>query len=124
MSRTPQQLGDFGERIAERWVVGRGWRVLGRRFRVGHRDLDLIVRRGGTVAFVEVKTRYRGGCGGPLCAVGLNKRRHLWRAATAWIDRHGPAGVEYRFDVIGILVGSGLIRVVHIENAIVAGRAH
>jgi putative endonuclease len=124
VSRTSQQLGDFGERIAERWVVRRGWRVLGRRFRVGHRDLDLIVRRGDTVAFIEVKTRYRDGCGGPLCAVGDRKRRHLWRAATAWIDRHGLCGVEYRFDVIGILVGSGLIRVIHVENAIVASRVH
>jgi putative endonuclease len=105
-------------------MVRRGWRVLARRFRVGHRDLDLVVRREGTVAFVEVKTRYRGSCGGPLCAVGARKRRHLWRAATAWIDRHGPVGVEYRFDVIGILVGSGLIRVVHIENAIVATGPH
>ncbi len=76
------------------------------------------------MAFVEVKTRYSGGCGGPLCAVGIRKRRHLWRAAGVWIDRYGPIGVEYRFDVIGILVGNGLIRIVHAENAIVASRTH
>ena len=114
----------MGERLAERWVVRQGWRVLARRFRVGHRDLDLVVRRGATVAFIEVKTRYRGGCGGPLCAVGIGKRRHLWKAAAVWIDRFGTTGVEYRFDVIGILVGSGLVRIVHVENAIVASRAH
>lgn len=116
------ELGELGERLAERWVVRRGWRVLARRFRVGHRDLDLIVRRGGTVAFVEVKTRYSAGFGGPVCAVGAGKRRHLWRAATVWIDRYGDPGVEYRFDVIGVLVGGGLIRVVHVENAFALDR--
>lgn len=111
------ELGALGERVAERWMVGRGWRVLARRFRIGHRDLDLIVQRGQVVAFVEVKARYSGGFGGPVCAVGRGKRRHLWRAATVWIDRYGRPGVEYRFDVIGVLVGGGLIRVVHLENA-------
>jgi len=116
------ELGELGERLAERWIVRRGWRVLARRFRVGHRDLDLIVRRGGTVAFVEVKTRYSAGFGGPVCAVGAGKRRHLWRAATVWIDRYGAPGVEYRFDVIGVLVGGGLIRVLHVENAFALDR--
>ena len=116
------ELGELGERLAERWIVRRGWRVLARRFRVGHRDLDLIVRRGGTVAFVEVKTRYSAGFGGPVCAVGAGKRRHLWRAATVWIDRYGATGVEYRFDVIGVLVGGGLIRVLHVENAFALDR--
>jgi putative endonuclease len=120
VSRRAQNLGELGERLAERWVARQGWRVLARRYRVGHRDLDLVVRRGDTVAFVEVKTRHSAGFGGPICAVGFAKRRHLWRAATAWIDRHGPPAVEYRFDVVGVLIGNGLIRVLHVENAFAA----
>jgi putative endonuclease len=97
--------------------VRRGWCVLARRYRVGHRDIDLIVRQGQTVAFVEVKTRRRVEFGGPVGAVGARKRRHLSHAATIWIDRHGPPGVEYRFDVVGVLISGGLIRIVHVENA-------
>jgi putative endonuclease len=111
------QLGVLGESLAARWVAQRGWRVLARRFRVGHRDIDLIVQRGRTVAFVEVKTRRRMGFGGPIGAVGRQKRRHLSHAATIWIDRHGEPGAEYRFDVIGVLLGEGLVRVAHVENA-------
>jgi putative endonuclease len=110
-------LGALGERVAERWLVRRGWRVLDRRYRVGHRDIDLIVRRDRVVAFVEVKTRHSAGFGGPVCAVGRGKRRHLWRAATIWIDRHGEPGLEYRFDVIGVLTAGELIRIAHVENA-------
>ena len=57
MTSHNQVLGFRGERIAERWLQRKGWRVLQRRFRDGHRDLDLIAERQGTVAFVEVKGR-------------------------------------------------------------------
>jgi putative endonuclease len=97
---------------------------MARRYRVGHRDLDLVVRRARVVAFVEVKTRYSAGFGGPVCAVGRAKRRHLWRAATIWIDRFGEPGLEYRFDVIGVLARGELIRIAYIENAFAMERAH
>ena len=57
MSAARQALGELGERIAERWLRRRGWRVMQRRFRTGHRDIDLVVEREGMVAFVEVKAR-------------------------------------------------------------------
>ena len=37
-----------------------------RRFRSGHRDIDLVVERDGVVAFVEVKARRGSGFGGPI----------------------------------------------------------
>lgn len=101
-------------------MARRGWRVVARRFRVGHRDIDLIVQREETVAFVEVKTRRRADFGGPISAVSARKRRHLSHAATIWIDRYGQPGLEYRFDVIGVLVGGGLVRILHAENAFAA----
>jgi putative endonuclease len=112
-----QRLGVLGESLAERWITRRGWHVVARRFQVGHRDIDLIIQRESTIAFVEVKTRRRIGFGGPIGAVSARKRRHLSRAATIWIDRHGEPGFEYRFDVIGVLVGGGVVRVAHIESA-------
>lgn len=111
------RLGEFGESIAARWVQCHGWQVVARRFRVGHRDIDLVLRRGGTVVFAEVKTRQATSFGGPIAAVGVRKRRHLSHAATVWIDRFGEPGTEYRFDVIGVLLERGLIRVAHVENA-------
>src|SRR5947207_9270293 len=68
MSAARQAFGELGERIAERWLRRRGWTVVQRRFRSGHRDIDLVVERDGTVAFVEVKARRGAEFGGPVQA--------------------------------------------------------
>lgn len=113
----PQELGLLGERIAARWLLAEGWDLRARRFRSGHRDIDLVVERSGVVAFVEVKAR-RGHCfGDPVEAVNWRKQRELRRSAQVWIDRFGRRGVSYRFDVIGVLIDDHRVRVRHIENA-------
>ena len=123
MSQDAQAVGTLGERIAERWLRGRGWQVLARRFRSGHRDVDLIVERGTTIAFVEVKARRERGYGDPIEAVNWRKRRELTRSAQVWIDRYGRSGLSYRFDVVGVLIEGGRARVRHVENAFeVAGK--
>lgn len=110
-------FGLLGERVAERWLEARGWRVLQRRFRSGHRDIDLIAQRDGLVAFVEVKARTGIEFGDPVEAVNWKKRGELVRSAVTWIDRHGRPGEVYRFDVIGVLVSGDRVRVRHVENA-------
>lgn len=112
-----QVLGFRGERIAEKWLERKGWRVLQRRFRDGHRDLDLIAERLGTVAFVEVKARSGEAFGAPVEAVDWRKKRELVRSARTWISRHGRLGETYRFDVIGVLISPDHVFVRHVENA-------
>jgi putative endonuclease len=117
MSAARQAFGELGERIAERWLLRRGWRVVQRRFRNGHRDIDLVVERDGTVAFVEVKARKGAEFGGPVQAVDHRKQKQLARSALIWIDRHGREAESYRFDVVGVLVDGAEVRVCHVENA-------
>jgi putative endonuclease len=112
-----QRLGIMGERIAERWLAGQGWRTLGRRVRSGHRDLDLVMERDGVVAFVEVKARRAGCFGDPVEAVDWRKRRELVRSALVWMDRFGGRGLVYRFDVVGVLMEGGRARIRHVPDA-------
>jgi putative endonuclease len=106
-----------GEKVAERWLQRAGWRVLQRRYRSGHRDIDLIVEREGLVAFVEVKARHGAEFGDPVEAVDWRKQRQLARSAVAWINRHGRPGETYRFDVVGVLVNGASVRVRHVADA-------
>lgn len=118
MSLARQALGAAGERVAERWLRARGWCILARRFRSGHRDVDLIARRERVVAFVEVKTRRGLDFGDPVEAVGWRKRRELTRSAQVWIDRCGEPGAVYRFDVVAVLVAAQCaVRIRHVEDA-------
>lgn len=117
MSAARQAFGELGERIAERWLLRRGWRVVQRRFRNGHRDIDLVVERDGVVAFVEVKARKGADFGGPVQAVTHRKRKQLERSALVWVDRHGREAESYRFDVVGVLLNGASVRVCHVENA-------
>ena len=117
MSAATQDFGELGERIAERWLRRQGWRVVQRRFRTGHRDIDFVVERDDLVVFVEVKARRGAEFGDPVEAVNWNKQRQLVRSASVWIDRHGRPSESYRFDVVGVLVEGERVRVRHVANA-------
>jgi len=117
MTAESQELGERGERIAEAWLAQRGWRILDRRFRRGHRDLDLVAEREGVVAFVEVKARRGRSFGDPVEAVNWRKQRELTRSASVWMARFGGGKQLFRFDVIGVLMDESGVRVRHVENA-------
>lgn len=94
-----------------------GLHILDRNWRSGRYELDLVVRDGDVVAFVEVKTR-RPGPQTALESVSRRQMRILRRAATAWIHAHPGVGREFRFDVVGVeLRESDRARVEHVIGA-------
>jgi len=111
-------MGLEGEEIAQEYLLARGWRILAHRFRMGRLEIDLVARRGSTVAFVEVKTRFGAAFGSPLEAVTALKRREITKVAHAWVDRHGQEAYTYQMDVIGVtMTRSGPPRIQHVEDA-------
>jgi putative endonuclease len=111
-------LGDRGEQLAAQHLERAGWTVLHRNYRLGHREVDLVARRGEVVAFVEVKTRAGLGYGHPLEAITAKKRGEVQRVAAAWVERHGTPGDVYRFDAVAVLILAGRDpQVEHVEDA-------
>jgi putative endonuclease len=84
----------------------RGYRILGTNVWIGGYELDLVVRRGRRLAFVEVKAKGGPGLGDPLEMVTAEKQRRVRRAAEAWLASHPEcAGLECRFDVVAVREG-------------------
>ena len=89
-----------GERIAASHYRLRGYRILGVNVRAAGNEIDLVVRRGRRLTFVEVKERAGGSFGGPEAAVDREKRRRVRRAAAAWLQSHPEAAaLEIGFEV-------------------------
>jgi putative endonuclease len=94
------------ERRAARWYRLRGWRVVGANVWAAGNEVDLIVRRGRTLRFVEVKEKRSAAYGDPVEAVTEEKRRRVRRAAEAWLAANPQShGLQVGFDVVAVSAG-------------------
>ena len=99
MNRT----GARAERRARLYYLLRGYRVLGANVRPGGVEVDLVLRRGRSLVFCEVKSKLGERYGDPAEMVGPQKQERLRRAAEAWLAEHPEAANwEVRFDVVAV----------------------
>ena len=116
-----REAGEMGEALALRYLEKRGYEVLERNYRTRYGEIDLVVRRGGTLVFVEVKARRGTGFGEPLEAVTPRKQEQVRLMAEQYLAEKGPDFAEgfeeMRFDAVGVLVRAGGREVRHVEDA-------
>jgi putative endonuclease len=110
-------LGEYGERLAERYLRDHGLAVVDRNWRCARGEIDLVVRDGDCLVFCEVKTRRSERFGAPVEAVDRRKAARLRRLASAWLQAHDEHPRRIRIDVIGILRPlDGPVRVRHVQG--------
>ena len=97
-----QLLGKEGERIAERYLIKKGYKLVERNYRCPSGELDLIVLDRRVVVFVEVKTRTGHAFGTPFEAVEFRKQQKMTQAAQYFLAQKGLQQRDARFDVVGI----------------------
>ncbi len=121
MTTRRQAVGRWGENLAQAFLQERGYTILERNVRTPYGELDLVVRSGSTLAFVEVKARLSPAYGEPEAAVTAAKQAHLLQAAQAYLQLHPELeALDWRIDVIAIRRDrtGGKPEVVWFENAI------
>ncbi|HEY6394868.1 MAG TPA: YraN family protein [Candidatus Binataceae bacterium] len=96
-------LGRKGEKIAERHLKRRGYRIIARNYRVAGGEIDLVAMDGDTLVFVEVKTRHGRGAGMPEEAVDARKQNRMRRAAEFFALQYRAGERAMRFDVVAII---------------------
>jgi len=109
--------GNRGEELAAKFLLRKGFRILERNYRSRRGEIDIIARKGKTLAFVEVKTDRTGRFGAPKGWVTLRKQRQIAKMASKYLQEKSLVGVDLRFDVIGISLREGKPEIEHIENA-------
>jgi putative endonuclease len=106
------------ELAAASLLLAKGYRILARRYKTPLGEIDLVVRRGRTIAFVEVKARALSA--DALDSVGRGAEDRIVGAADLWLARHPAAsGLDLRYDMV-LVVPWRLPR--HLPNAFQARR--
>ena len=97
-------IGNKAERIAEKYLHEQGLKTLARNFTCRLGELDLIMKDGNDLVFVEVRYRYSASHGGPFESIDIRKCRKLRAAAETYLQKHPKLrNTSQRFDVIGIV---------------------
>lgn len=105
MNRAAREAqGRRGEVLAAWYLRCKGWRVLARRVKTPRGEVDLIVRRGRTLAFVEVKWRARSADW--ATAIDAWRLRRVAAAAEVLAHRHARPGDVLRIDVVLLAPGA------------------
>ena len=99
--RRAERGGRRAEAIAAFWLQLKGWDVIARRVRTPVGEVDLVARRGRTVAFIEVKARATAAEAG--FALDDYRLRRVAAAAEALAPRFVRAGDDMRVDAIFIV---------------------
>jgi putative endonuclease len=110
------RLGTAGERRAAWFYRLRGYAIVARNVRSRGGEIDLIVRRGRTLAFVEVKTRQSLTAGEGYDAVGARKQQQLVSLTAAYLAQHPHRG-EVRYDVLSLYWNGRRFVVTHFADA-------
>jgi len=113
---TTGQRGDVAEVLACRYLEARGLVLVTRNFRCRLGELDLVMRDGPQVVFVEVRSRVNRRYGRPIETITPTKQKRLLRAAAYYLQKTACTA-PCRFDAVGITSENGVDTVEWINNA-------
>jgi putative endonuclease len=109
--------GAWAEDLACKHLIDHGLRLVTRNYRCRHGEIDLVMRDGRTIAFVEVRLRNRTDYGTGAESVDARKQARLLSSAEHYLQRHATLLAKCRFDVVSILESGNTHRLEWIRNA-------
>lgn len=104
MKSNNKNIGDNGEKIANKYLSDIGYEIIESNFRFKTGEIDLIGKDDDYLVFIEVKTRNSNFFGEPAEAVTRIKRFRIIRTAEIYMMRNKLYNCNFRFDVIEIML--------------------
>lgn len=117
MSLMRIRTGKRGEDLAVSYLAGAGYRIIERNYRCLFGEMDIVAEEGGTLVFVEVKSRRSDAYGDPLLAVGQKKQQQVSKTALHYLAEHQLRHRPARFDVVSVKLLPEGHRIELIRNA-------
>lgn len=116
---TTKEIGDYGERVAARYLENKGYEIIDCNFRMKMGEIDIIAESDATTVFVEVKTRKSNIYGEPSEYVNGKKQEHIKKTAMVYMK---STDMDVRFDVIEVMYElrygeMEITKINHIEGA-------
>ncbi len=103
---TTKELGDLGEKMACGYLVEKGYKILGKNYKISFGEIDIIAQKDKVIHFVEVKSLADNGYNfAPEEHVDYRKQRKLRQMAQIWLEKQKYSQeTAHQIDIVGILV--------------------
>lgn len=126
MERNSKKVGEIGEKIAERYLKKKGYKILDKNYSFfisgepKKGEIDIVARKSNTISFIEVKTlRAPEALIPPEEKVDFKKKRRLIKTAESWLVKNKiPLNSKWQIDVIAIKLVGDVAKISHFKNAI------
>jgi len=114
-------IGSYGENLARKFLEKKGFKLIEKNFKTPRwGEIDLVMRDGETLVFVEVKTRSGSAAvlyGGPLGSINYHKMKSIQRAAQFFLSSKNLNQEAARLDAVSIIVpDTGEPEIEHFSN--------
>ena len=117
MRQSRSETGKLGEELTAYYLKRSGYEIIRRNFRIKGGEIDIIAKKDGIIAFVEVKTRDISALQSGVQAVGSRKRSLIINAAKEYSFRY-PHELQPRFDISEVTVKNGkIVKFSYLDNA-------
>ena len=121
MAHTRKHIGDFGEQIAKTQLIRKGMHYVAQQWRCSEGELDLIMRDGDILVFVEVRTRRSNSLGTAAESITRHKQARLVNLAYSYLEMCSiPQETPWRIDVVAVELDrqGQVVQCLHIPHAI------
>ncbi|MGV8146333.1 MAG: YraN family protein [Alkaliphilus sp.] len=112
-----KKIGAYGEEASVKFLINKGYKILHTNYRTKIGEIDIIAKKDNAICYIEVKTRRSTKFGIPCEAVTRKKQQVYRMVASQHVKHYVNKSIDFRFDVIEVVLKNEKCYIRHIENA-------
>ncbi|MCD5413979.1 MAG: YraN family protein [Clostridiales bacterium] len=112
-----KKIGAYGEEVSEKFLIDKGYKILHTNYKTKIGEIDIIAKKDNVICYIEVKTRRSTKFGMPCEAVNYKKQKIYRMVASRYVKHYANKTVDFRFDVIEVVLKYKKCYLRHLENA-------